>query len=57
MMAPQQMQQLLSPNQLQALIHQKQQALLLQQVFMLKYIGIVLIITRHCTVVKKRFFL
>ncbi|XP_023255994.1 forkhead box protein P2-like [Seriola lalandi dorsalis] len=31
MMAPQQMQQLLSPNQLQALIHQKQQALLLQQ--------------------------
>ncbi|CAK6950963.1 forkhead box protein P2-like [Scomber scombrus] len=30
-MAPQQMQQLLSPNQLQALIHQKQQALLLQQ--------------------------
>lgn len=33
MMAPQQIQQLLSPNQLQALIHQKQQALLLQQVF------------------------
>ncbi|XP_068459531.1 forkhead box protein P2-like isoform X2 [Clinocottus analis] len=31
MMAPRQMQQLLSPNQLQALIHQKQQALLLQQ--------------------------
>ncbi|XP_031138997.1 forkhead box protein P2-like [Sander lucioperca] len=31
MMAPQQMQQLLSSNQLQALIHQKQQALLLQQ--------------------------
>ncbi|XP_029909372.1 forkhead box protein P2-like [Myripristis murdjan] len=31
MMAPQQMQQLLSPSQLQALIHQKQQALLLQQ--------------------------
>ncbi|XP_042351472.1 forkhead box protein P2-like [Plectropomus leopardus] len=31
MMAPQQMQQLLSPNQLQALIHHKQQALLLQQ--------------------------
>ncbi|XP_069551587.1 forkhead box protein P2-like [Brachyistius frenatus] len=31
MMAPQQMQQLLSPNQLQALIQQKQQALLLQQ--------------------------
>ncbi|XP_074490068.1 forkhead box protein P2-like isoform X1 [Sebastes fasciatus] len=31
MMAPQQMQQLLTPNQLQALIHQKQQALLLQQ--------------------------
>lgn len=34
MMAPQQMQHLLSPNQLQALIHQKQQALMLQQVFM-----------------------
>lgn len=32
MMAPQQMQQLLSPNQLHALIQQKQQALLLQQV-------------------------
>nr|XP_019934175.1 PREDICTED: forkhead box protein P2-like [Paralichthys olivaceus] len=31
MMAPQQLQQLLSPNQLQALIHHKQQALLLQQ--------------------------
>ncbi|XP_070829292.1 forkhead box protein P2-like [Chaetodon trifascialis] len=31
MMAPQQMQHLLSPNQLQALIHQKQQALMLQQ--------------------------
>ncbi|XP_039988227.1 forkhead box protein P2-like [Xiphias gladius] len=31
MMAPQQTQQLLSPNQLQALIHQKQHALLLQQ--------------------------
>ncbi|XP_030588347.1 forkhead box protein P2-like [Archocentrus centrarchus] len=31
MMAPQQIQQLLSPTQLQALIHQKQQALLLQQ--------------------------
>ncbi|XP_075905346.1 forkhead box protein P2-like [Nelusetta ayraudi] len=31
MMAPQQMQQLLSPNQLQAFIHHKQQALLLQQ--------------------------
>ncbi|XP_053283411.1 forkhead box protein P2 [Pleuronectes platessa] len=31
MMAPRQIQQLLSPNQLQALIHHKQQALLLQQ--------------------------
>uniref|UniRef100_UPI0037E8ED66 forkhead box protein P2-like n=1 Tax=Semicossyphus pulcher TaxID=241346 RepID=UPI0037E8ED66 len=31
MMAPQQMQQFLSPNQLQALIQQKQQALMLQQ--------------------------
>ncbi|XP_071778853.2 forkhead box protein P2-like [Centroberyx gerrardi] len=31
MMAPQQMQQILSPGQLQALIHQQQQALLLQQ--------------------------
>ncbi|XP_034541845.1 forkhead box protein P2-like isoform X2 [Notolabrus celidotus] len=31
MMAPQQVQQLLSPNQLQALIQQKQQALMLQQ--------------------------